>query len=222
MAIAVAVKDEKPEHASENGSESAKRRQVLDGARQVFMRDGFDGASMNDVARIAGVSKGTLYVYFPSKEALFEAYVRDEKRRQAEQICRFDYANPDVAVALESYARNFIEALTRPEALAHTRTVIGVTAKIPSIGRAFFEAGPSYGIARFADYIQGLQQAGKLEVDDPEEAAVVFLELAKSGLFGKLIFCADIRITREEIEAQARRAVRLFLRLYGRQQPGKA
>jgi len=48
-----------------------KIRQILDGARRVFLADGFDGASMNDIARVAGVSKGTLYVYFQSKEALF-------------------------------------------------------------------------------------------------------------------------------------------------------
>lgn len=46
------------------GEDPAKRRQILDGAKRVFMRMGFDAASMNDVTREAGVSKGTLYVYF--------------------------------------------------------------------------------------------------------------------------------------------------------------
>ena len=57
----------------------AKRRQIMEGARQVFLSSGFDGASMNDVARAAGVSKGTLYAYFNSKEELFEAIIRAEK-----------------------------------------------------------------------------------------------------------------------------------------------
>ena len=55
--------------------ESAKRRQIIDGARAVFLSRGFDAASMNDIARAAGVSKGTLYVYFHDKERLFEAIV---------------------------------------------------------------------------------------------------------------------------------------------------
>ena len=66
--------------------ESAKRRQILDGARRVFLADGFDGASMNDIARVAGVSKGTLYVYFDSKEALFEALIREDRKQQAERL----------------------------------------------------------------------------------------------------------------------------------------
>src|SRR5258705_281714 len=55
--------------------DSSKRRQILDGARKVFMDLGFDGASMGEIARSAGVSKGTLYVYFDDKNRLFEAIV---------------------------------------------------------------------------------------------------------------------------------------------------
>ena len=67
------------------GEESSKRRQILDGARKVFMDLGFDAASMGEIARTAGVSKGTLYVYFPSKIDLFEALVRSDRDQQAEQ-----------------------------------------------------------------------------------------------------------------------------------------
>src|SRR2546428_3918601 len=58
--------------------ETSKRRQILDGARKVFMDLGFDGASMGEIARSAGVSKGTLYVYFADKNRLFEAIVEQE------------------------------------------------------------------------------------------------------------------------------------------------
>src|SRR5207302_6291968 len=49
-------------------TDSAKRRQIVEGARRVFLAQGFDAASMGEIARSAGVSKGTLYVYFTSKE----------------------------------------------------------------------------------------------------------------------------------------------------------
>src|SRR5262249_20915424 len=58
--------------------DSAKRKQILDGARRVFLDLGFDGASMGEIARVAGVSKGTLYVYFADKHHLFEAIVEQE------------------------------------------------------------------------------------------------------------------------------------------------
>jgi AcrR family transcriptional regulator len=54
-----------------NETDSAKRQQILDGARRCFLAQGFDGSSMNDIVLAAGVSKGTVYAYFPSKEKRF-------------------------------------------------------------------------------------------------------------------------------------------------------
>ena len=62
------------------GDDPAKVRQILDGARKVFLNLGFDGASMGDIARAAGVSKGTLYVYFENKAELFSALIADERK----------------------------------------------------------------------------------------------------------------------------------------------
>lgn len=62
--------------------DSSKRRQILDGASKVFLDLGFDGASMGEIARAAGVSKGTLYVYFADKNRLFEAIVEREMLEQ--------------------------------------------------------------------------------------------------------------------------------------------
>ena len=56
--------------------------QVLDGARQVFMADGYEGASVDAIARAAGVSKATLYSYFPDKKLLFMEVAKTECRSQ--------------------------------------------------------------------------------------------------------------------------------------------
>ena len=70
--------------------DSAKRRQILAGASKVFMDLGFDGASMGEIARAAGVSKGTLYVYFADKNRLFEAIVEEESLEQGKLAFNFD------------------------------------------------------------------------------------------------------------------------------------
>jgi AcrR family transcriptional regulator len=71
--------------APQTAEDSAKRRQIVQGARTIFLERGFDAASMSDIARAAGVSKGTLYVYFADKEQLFEAIVREECLCQPEK-----------------------------------------------------------------------------------------------------------------------------------------
>ncbi len=194
--------------------ESAKRRQILDGAREVFLTLGFDGASMNDVARVAGVSKGTLYVYFASKEALFEAYVRDERRAQVEQICCFEDDAAEVAAALTAYARNYLTVLTRPESMAHMRTVLAIATRIPSIGAAFYDAGPRHGAANRARWLARRAARGELAVEDAQEAAGVFKALLMTEPFARALFLNE-QPDAAAIEAQAKRAVHLFLQLFG-------
>jgi AcrR family transcriptional regulator len=195
--------------------DSAKWRQIIDGARKVFMADGFDGASMNEIARVAGVSKGTLYVYFDSKVALFEAFVRDERRQQAEQSCKIEYdAATDVRTALVAFGTSLAEMITRPETIAHTRTVIAVAAKFPQVGRAFFEAGPQVGFNRISKYLRLQTEAGVLAIDDIAAAAEQLTELCIAGTLKRMMFCVVDRFTPEEIAAKVEASVDVFLRAY--------
>src|SRR5215203_2975809 len=89
--------------------DSSKRRQILDGASKVFLDLGFDGASMGEIARAAGVSKGTLYVYFDSKEKLFEALTIEEKKTLAEVLFQLDGEDPDVAAVLRRLGESYLK-----------------------------------------------------------------------------------------------------------------
>ena len=72
-----------------------KFEQVLEGARQVFMTDGFEGANVDDIAKKAGVSKATLYSYFPDKRLLFMEVVNQECERQSQSaIDNIDQSAP--------------------------------------------------------------------------------------------------------------------------------
>src|SRR5215217_4506856 len=101
--------------ALEDGTESAKRRQILEGARKVFLARGFDGASMGESAKVAGVSKGTLYVYFDSKESLFEALTTEEKRGLAEVLFKLDAKDPDVRAVLTKLGHSYVSRMGTPE-----------------------------------------------------------------------------------------------------------
>src|SRR5438477_12556848 len=99
-----------PKVAAETAADdNAKRRQIVDGARAVFLAQGFDAASMGEIARAAGVSKGTLYVYFKNKEELFEAIVDQECNVQAEQVFGLDPHEPDLEKALVKCGIAFVK-----------------------------------------------------------------------------------------------------------------
>src|SRR5215470_13528433 len=93
--------------------DSSKRRQILDGARKVFMDMGFDGSSMGEIARAAGVSKGTLYVYFADKNRLFEAIVEEEALVKGQFAFNFEAAS-DITTTLRQFGEAFIAMVCRP------------------------------------------------------------------------------------------------------------
>ena len=131
--------------AASGDEDSAKRRQIIDGARAVFLAQGFDAASMNDIARAAGVSKGTLYVYFRHKEQLFEAIVEQECEAQAEGIFDLDPNDHDVEAVLTRLGLAYVRFLCRPEKASAIRTVIAIAERMPELGRKFYESGPARG-----------------------------------------------------------------------------
>ncbi|MBV8850415.1 MAG: TetR/AcrR family transcriptional regulator [Methylobacteriaceae bacterium] len=189
-------------------------RQILEGARRVFLADGFDGASMNDVARVAGVSKGTLYVYFQSKQALFEALIREEHRRTAERLSMFDEAEPDVALVLTRFGNALMNFMLLPEHIALVRTVSAAAAKFPAIGRAFFDAGPQYGADRLAAYFSQQVEAGALFIDDVNLAAWQFLEALQGGHLKRMLFCVCEPPQQDAVEKAVARAVEMFMAVY--------
>src|ERR1700691_5739767 len=174
--------------AAQMGEDGAKRRQIVEGARSIFPAQGFDGASMNDIAGAAGVSKGTLYVYFDNKEQLFQAIVQEECLFHAETTFNLDPDNHDVEGTLTWVGIAYVEFLCQPEKASALRTVVAIADRMPEIGRVFYETGPAVGIARVADYLRAQTQAGVLTVDDCEVAAAQFLDACQSTLFKPVLF----------------------------------
>ncbi|MFC4171911.1 TetR/AcrR family transcriptional regulator [Microvirga sp. GCM10011540] len=211
--IAVAGNPSPP--PSEEGAENQKRRQILDGARQVFLAQGFDGTSMGEIAKVAGVSKGTLYVYFDNKEKLFEALTIEEKSGLAEVLFKLDGEDPDVRAVLTKLGETYLRYMGRPDHVSSVRMVIGAAEKFPRLGQAFFDAGPRQGAARLKAYLDRQVEAGRLSIEDTGIAAQHFLDLCSSGTLRRLLFAVGDMPTEEEIGRNVENAIRVFFAAYG-------
>ncbi len=201
--------------------DNAKRRQIMDGARSVFLADGFDAASMSEIARSAKVSKGTLYVYFTSKEDLFAALIREEKREQAEQTCQLDDDNQDVAAVLRGFGERLLDRMFRPTSIAHLRTVAAVAQKFPTIGQAFYEAGPQYGHRRLTAYLARHADAGSITIDDPSLAASLFADMCKSVYLLPVLMCVEKPPSAAIIRTHVAAVTAVFLRAFPLRAPGR-
>ncbi len=165
-----------------------KFAQVLEGARDVFLRDGFHGASVDDIARAAGVSKATLYAYVPDKRLLFIEVLRAECRGQSAHAGPLIEAAPTVEAGLRIAAECLIDFHLSPMSLAMFRVCVAETARFPEIGRAYFDSAPGDIVRGLAGYLARAAAAGHLVIDDAPRAAEVFLALTLAGYFDRVLF----------------------------------
>jgi AcrR family transcriptional regulator len=193
--------------------DSSKRRQILDGARKLFLDLGFDAASMGEIARAAGVSKGTLYVYFADKNRLFEAIVEEESLEQGKVAFNLDPAR-DVPTTLMDFGQAFIEVLCRPGGGSALRTVMAIAERMPDVGRRFYQNVIALTIRRLAGYLEARVAAGDLEIKDCELAAAQFMQMCQATLFQPFIFQAAPAPSAERIARVVESATRMFLAAY--------
>jgi AcrR family transcriptional regulator len=193
--------------------DSSKRRQILDGARAVFMDLGFDGASMGEIARAAGVSKGTLYVYFADKNRLFEAIVEQEVLEQGKAAFNFDPTR-DAETTLRDFGIAYVQLLCRPGGGSSTRTVMAIAERMPDVGRRFYDNVIALTINRLSTYLDARVTAGDIAVADCELAASQFMMCCQASLFLPFVFQAKPAPTAEQINVVVDSATRVFLAAY--------
>jgi AcrR family transcriptional regulator len=159
-----------------------KRAQILDGARAVFLVEGFDGASMEAIAHAAGVSKGTLYTYFKGKDELFTSLVAAYQNMSLEETFRGLNEASELHENLETLTRNYLDRVREPENLALLRVVVGASAKFPSLGRSFYEAGMQPPVRRLAQYLKDNASPRGTSAWDAEFAAVQFFAFLRASV----------------------------------------
>lgn len=193
--------------------DSSKRRQILAGARKVFMDLGFDGASMGEIARAAGVSKGTLYVYFADKSALFEAILEEEALQHGQVVFNFDPAR-DAETTLRDFGAAYLRLLCRPGGGSAIRTVMAIAERMPDVGRRYYFRVLDKTISRLSEYLKAHVAPGDLAIDDCDLAASQFMELCKASLFLPLVFQAAPPPSEQRMTEVIDSATRMFLATY--------
>jgi TetR/AcrR family transcriptional repressor of mexJK operon len=197
-----------------------KRGAILEAATVRFLRNGYRGTSMDEIAALAGVSKQTVYKAFSDKERLFSEIVVSAVKEAADPV----YADVleledtgDIEADLRGFARRLLERVMQPRILQLRRLVIGEAERFPELGRTFYEQGPGRIIAALAPVFERLAARGALQVDDPLLAAAHFNWLVMSTPLNRAMFLGgDDPPTSAELNRYADAGVRAFLAAYGR------
>lgn len=189
--------------------------QVLEGAREVFLSSGFEGASVDEIARAAGVSKATLYSYFPDKRQLFIEVTRAECKRQADLAMGQIDLNQPMPDLLAIGARLMIEQYLSDFGQNIYRICVAESDRFPEIGRAFWETGPGLVRRTLVPVLQMGVARGELRIEDFDLAADQMNELCKADLVHRVLFKVTDSVTEAEKARVADGAVQTFLARYG-------
>jgi TetR/AcrR family transcriptional repressor of mexJK operon len=191
----------------------AKRAAILDAAARLFTRSGIEGASMDQIAAEAGVSKLTVYSHFGDKEALFGEAVR----LVCDSLMPEDLFVADPAAPLRSQlagiARAFFAMITSDAALASHRMMMS-TGGDERLRRLVWEAGPERVQRAFATFLQA--RAPELDIADVPRAARQFFALLKGDLHTRMACGLCARPSEAGVDEHIAATVDMFLRAYGR------
>ncbi|MFD1200203.1 TetR/AcrR family transcriptional regulator C-terminal domain-containing protein [Brucella gallinifaecis] len=199
------------------GQDPVKRQQILEGAQVVFLRMGFDAASMNDITREAGVSKGTIYVYFNSKEELFVALCEHYRRTMFSNLIDKLERGFSTRQELVEFGVALVTIITSSTALRAQRIIIGVSERKPELAAHFYERGPKRSLLIMADYLERMVKAGEIEPLDPMEKAQQLIDLFLAGLYRPRLFGAMPESpTDQVIVKNVESAVDFFFKAFGK------
>ena len=186
---------------------------IMKAAKTIFTEQGYGAASMDAIARAAGVSKVTIYSYFDNKERLFAAIIASECQACIDRMAPPDVKQLPLKEGLQRVGRTFLTFLLSPKTLSVFRTVIAEVSRFPELGRVFYECGPCISREGLAAYLEHAAARGEIELADSALAAKQFLGLIKSDVHIKSLLGLTPPSS-EELDRVVEQAVEFFLRAY--------
>lgn len=208
---------------TEEGRSARKRRSIMEAAATLFLRNGYQGTSMDEIAALAAVSKQTVYKNFADKERLFHdiimgvaGTVEDFLRTVGDTLRDTE----DLASDLRTLGREYIQVVMRPQVLQMRRLLIGESARFPALARTYYEKAPERVLTALAPELRRLNDRGLLTVADPDLAAKHFAFLILGTPLDKAMFVGDdTGYAAEDLDRMADEGVRVFLAAYSPTEP---
>jgi TetR/AcrR family transcriptional regulator, mexJK operon transcriptional repressor len=186
----------------------ARRQEIVRKAAALFIEKGYANVTIDEIIRLVGGSKATLYARFGGKEGLFETVIKEP----CVDVTHAIDINPsgDVETQLTQIARNFLTSVLNPKIVELHRLMVSIGKTFPAVGSFFYESGPNTAYAIVANWIEKQQAAGKLAGGNPRQLAVLFLDML-IGEHQLALLTSPRRSSPKAIERTAHAAVALFL-----------
>lgn len=194
------------------------RTKIIAAAADVFLNQGFLGATMDQIAARADVSVQTVYSRFKSKEALFNDVVGELAGGATRDVEHELAALPDGTSPeewLSRFAVGQLRTVLTPRLMQLRRMVIGECGRFPQLGTALFKEGPGRAISQLTEVFEHFASTGELAIGDPLLAAKQFNWLLMGGPTSEVMHLGDAAIpSPNQMVRHAGETVDMFLAKY--------
>lgn len=191
-----------------------KRARILQAAKAIFLKSGYHGTSMNQIAQEAGVTKLTVYNHFQDKVNLFICAITETCE---ETLCtkQFDLdTSADFYQTLSNVCSRALQIIYSPEALKLDHVLLELAAEQNPLALQFFEASHTRMENQLAEFFQKAAQLGFIQADDPIYQTELLLTLLLGVRHHKVLLGITAAPNAQELEQIIRDAIDLFLLKY--------
>jgi TetR/AcrR family transcriptional repressor of mexJK operon len=207
-----------PGTAAPAGTRSERKHAaIVAAATSVFLDRGYRDASMDEVARVAAVSKQTVYTHFASKKRLFEEVMlatSEPMHAALREAVHAAAGSGELEADLRAYGRALLREVLKAPVVRLRHIIVAEADRFPDLAASWHRQGPGRTVDDLADRFAGLTAAGRLRCPEPRVAAEHFLWLLIAGPLVKSMFVPPpARLTR--VDARVDAALRVFLAAYG-------
>jgi AcrR family transcriptional regulator len=183
-------------------------------ATQLFLKDGYDKTSIDAILERSGGSKATLYAYFPTKQDLFRAVIEDVLVSGRRVLP--DPKREDIGAMLVDFGIDRLQVIFSERHRAVLRLIIAERERFPELARLYHERAPQRGHRMLVSYLEELNQAGRLKIDDTDEASEFFIGMLLHRWYKELLLLDAPTPSEAEVKFRTERTVQVFLRAYHR------
>jgi TetR/AcrR family transcriptional repressor of mexJK operon len=193
----------------------AKRDALLDAVRTLFCNSPQVEVTIDEIIRVAGVSRATFYAHFKDIDAALEAVILRESERIATDELVSE-TQDDVEKTLFEIGMRLYRLLNSPEMAGFDHIMAEVARKQPALAKRFFDVGPGRSHKVLTRLIKKYVEAGKLRRDAPTEMAADLTGLWQGAHGVKARYGQRTKLAETDYQSRVRRGIRLFMALYGR------
>lgn len=202
------------------------RAAVVAAARTLFLRQGYAGTTMEEIAALAGLAKRTVYNNYPDKRALFTQIVTDviafaeAFARELHEEFTVGVTADNIRATLDDLGRRLALGIARDEVITLRRLLIGEAREFPALAAEYFDRAPGQVIEALAAGFRHLTRIGLLRATDSRRAAAQFAYLVAGEALDRAMMVGTVP-PKKQVIAAAKQGVETFMARYGNAGPGR-